>query len=87
MVSRRYHCGSFNAPPKEAGELSPTGSPASFGWLVEKVSVCIFFHYVILMMLSNVFKGNKRKDGRESLIESEEELHLLSPSKKKENAH
>jgi hypothetical protein len=38
-------------------------------------------------MLSNVFKGNKRKDGRESLIESEEELHLLSPSKKKENAH
>jgi len=49
--------------------------------------VCIFFQYVILLMPSNVFKGRKREDWRESFIVFEDETHLLSSSKKKENAH
>jgi len=41
---------------------------------------------VILMMPLNRFKGRKRKVGRESLAAFEEEPHLLSPSKEKEDA-
>ena len=44
-------------------------------------SVRILFHYVIFIMLSKRFKGRNREGGREILIVSEEDRHLLSPSK------